>query len=319
MHGRESGSVRWPAAAAFVSVTAEPPPPLQSLWHLQMRHPRRRESRRWPAVALWSSCDPWAAARGPGGAQPSSPRGIDTRQGNAHACGGEHIRWWFADSSAKSTTKQARARAPMCARRRAQCGPRERPLANISKSGRDGQRGAAAQHTHYGAVHRDAGQPRAMPAWSAPPGASSARSSALSSRFGARFSARTRVNLRSRRFICVTSRDPACRVKQAQPKPETHGRTRSTLMPLLTARNSGCVVCRVTYLPFAFSSDASCADLPLPLLGAPVSIGALVKLGSRSLAKQDRDWSSRPPGTGPHVPFRRHRGSAAIHPSRSRD
>jgi hypothetical protein len=92
-----------------------------------MRHPRRRESRRWPAVALWSSCDPWAAARGPGGAQPSSPRGTDTRQGNAHACGGEHIRWWFADSSAKSTTKQARARAPMCARRRAQCGPRERP------------------------------------------------------------------------------------------------------------------------------------------------------------------------------------------------
>ena len=90
-------------------------------------------------------------------------------------------------------------------------------------------------------------------------------------------------------FICVTSRDPACRVKQAQPKPETHGRTRSTLMALLTARNSGCVVCRVTYLPFAFSSDASCAHLPLPLLGAPVSIGALVKLGSRSLAKQDRD------------------------------
>jgi len=39
----------------------------------------------------------------------------------------EHIRWWFADSSAKSTTKQARARAPMCASRRAQCGPRERP------------------------------------------------------------------------------------------------------------------------------------------------------------------------------------------------
>jgi hypothetical protein len=76
---------------------------------------------------------------------------------------------------------------------------------------------------------------------------------------------------------------------------------------------------RVTYLPSAFSSDASCADLPLPLLGAPVSIGALVKLGSRSLAKQDRDWSSRPPGTGLHVPVRRHRGSAAIHPSWSRD
>ena len=75
----------------------------------------------------------------------------------------------------------------------------------------------------------------------------------------------------------------------------------------------------VTYLPSTISSDAGYADLPLPLLGAPVSIGALVKLGSRSLAKQDRDWSSRPPGTGLHVPFRRHRGSAAIHPSRSRD
>ena len=36
-------------------------------------------------------------------------------------------------------------------------------------------------------------------------------------------------------------------------------------------------------------SDASYADLPLPLLGAPVDIEALVKLGSRSLAKQDRD------------------------------
>jgi len=34
----------------------------------------------------------------------------------------------------------------------------------------------------------------------------------------------------------------------------------------------------VTNLQFAFSSDASCADLPLPLLGAPVSIEALVKL-----------------------------------------
>ena len=75
----------------------------------------------------------------------------------------------------------------------------------------------------------------------------------------------------------------------------------------------------VTYLPFTVSSDAGYADLPLALLGAPVDIGALVKLGSRSLAKQDRDWSSRPPGTGPHVPFRRHRGSAAIPPSRSRD
>ena len=41
----------------------------------------------------------------------------------------------------------------------------------------------------------------------------------------------------------------------------------------------------VTYLPFAFSSDAGYADLPLALLGAPVDIGALVKPGSRSLGK----------------------------------
>ena len=45
----------------------------------------------------------------------------------------------------------------------------------------------------------------------------------------------------------------------------------------------------VTYLPSTISSDAGYADLPLPLLGAPVDIGGLVKLGSRSLAKQDRD------------------------------
>ena len=32
----------------------------------------------------------------------------------------------------------------------------------------------------------------------------------------------------------------------------------------------------VTYLPFALSSDAGYADLPLALLGAPVDIGALV-------------------------------------------
>ena len=69
-------------------------------------------------------------------------------------------------------------------------GPRSADLkrapSNFSKSGRDGRRGAAAQHTHYGAVHREAGQPRAMRASSAPPGACSARSRAphaLSSRF----------------------------------------------------------------------------------------------------------------------------------------
>ena len=76
-------------------------------------------------------------------------------------------------------------------------GPRSADLkrapSNFSKSGRDGRRGAAAQHTHYGAVHMDAGQPRAMRSSSAPPGACSARSRAphaLSSRFSPRFSAR---------------------------------------------------------------------------------------------------------------------------------
>jgi hypothetical protein len=33
----------------------------------------------------------------------------------------------------------------------------------------------------------------------------------------------------------------------------------------------------VTYLPSTINSDAGYADLPLPLLGAPVSIGTLVK------------------------------------------
>ena len=69
-------------------------------------------------------------------------------------------------------------------------GPRSADLnkapSNFSKSGRDGRRGAAAQHTRYGAVHMEAGQPRAMRSSSAPPGACSARSRAppaLSSRF----------------------------------------------------------------------------------------------------------------------------------------
>jgi hypothetical protein len=75
-------------------------------------------------------------------------------------------------------------------------GPRSADLkrapSNFSKSGSDGRRSAAAQHTHYGGVHRDAGQPRAMRTSSAPPGACSARSRAphaLSSRLCARFSA----------------------------------------------------------------------------------------------------------------------------------
>ena len=57
------------------------------------------------------------------------------------------------------------------------------------------------------------------------------------------------------------------------------------------------------YLPLTISSDAGYVDLPPPLLGAPVSIGALVKLGSRSRAEQDRDWSSRPPGQDYMYPF----------------
>ena len=95
-------------------------------------------------------------------------------------------------------------------------GPRSADLkrapSNFSKSGRDGRRGAAAQHTHYGAVHRDAGQPRAMRASSAPPGACSARSRAphaLSSRLCARFSARfserqTRAIFPPKKILTIT-------------------------------------------------------------------------------------------------------------------
>ncbi len=61
----------------------------------------------------------------------------------------------------------------------------------------------------------------------------------------------------------------------------------------------------VTYLPDP-SPLAQTLAVPLPpglaLLGAPVSIGALVKLGSL-VSYQDRDSSSRPPGTGLHVPL----------------
>jgi hypothetical protein len=106
--------------------------------------------------------------------------------------------------AAGATGQPARGRhAPRCAAADAgaalpRClGPRSADLkrapSNFSKSGRDGRRGAAAQHTHYGAVHMDAGQPRAMRSSSAPPGACSARSRAphaLSSRFSPRFSSR---------------------------------------------------------------------------------------------------------------------------------
>ena len=51
----------------------------------------------------------------------------------------------------------------------------------------------------------------------------------------------------------------------------------------------------VTNLQFAFSSDASCADLPLPLLGAPVSIGALVCF----FVLCYRHWFNKVPGPDP--------------------
>ena len=60
----------------------------------------------------------------------------------------------------------------------------------------------------------------------------------------------------------------------------------------------------VTYLPFALSSDASCADLPLTLLGAPVSIGALLKPGSRSLGEDKTETGpSALPGQDHMYPF----------------
>ncbi len=49
----------------------------------------------------------------------------------------------------------------------------------------------------------------------------------------------------------------------------------------------------VTYLPSTISSDAGYADLPLPLLGAPIDIGALVKLGCgllRSKTPMGQPW-----------------------------
>ena len=132
-------------------------------------------------------------------------------------------------------------------------GPRSADLkrapSNFSKSGRDGRRGAAAQHTHYGAVHMDAGQPRAMRSSSAPPGACSARSRAthaLSSRFSPRFS--SRFSARQTRAIFppkkistrggVGGADPGAR----------GGRTRGTLK-----RRTGCP-----------GSAPRCAARPIP-------------------------------------------------------
>ena len=54
-----------------------------------MRHPRRRDSRRWPAMALWGACDPWAAAR-PRPSSQSGPHGRVRRQGVPERCGPAH-------------------------------------------------------------------------------------------------------------------------------------------------------------------------------------------------------------------------------------
>ena len=60
----------------------------------------------------------------------------------------------------------------------------------------------------------------------------------------------------------------------------------------------------VTYLPFALSSDAGYADLPLALLGAPVDIGALIKTWvTVSWQGQDRDWQAALPGQDHMDPF----------------
>ncbi len=65
----------------------------------------------------------------------------------------------------------------------------------------------------------------------------------------------------------------------------------------------------VIYLPFAFSSDAGYANLPLALLGAPVSIGALIKTWvtvswlTVSWQGQDRDWQASLPGQDHMDPF----------------
>ncbi len=60
----------------------------------------------------------------------------------------------------------------------------------------------------------------------------------------------------------------------------------------------------VTYLPFTISSDAGYADLPLALLGAPVSIGALIKTWvTVSWQGQDRDWQAALPGQDHMDPF----------------
>ena len=53
-----------------------------------------------------------------------------------------------------------------------------------------------------------------------------------------------------------------------------------------------------------FCSDASYADLPLALLGAPVDIGALVKTWvTVSWQGQDRDWQAALPGQDHMDPF----------------
>jgi hypothetical protein len=86
----------------------------------------------------------------------------------------------------------------------------------------EGRRDAAAQHTHYGAVHRDAGKPRAMRSSSAPLGACRARSRAphaLSSRFSPRFSSRFSRRALSREFSLGTAKMSFHRARGSNDRP----------------------------------------------------------------------------------------------------
>jgi hypothetical protein len=130
-----------------------------------------------------------------GGSRPSTrpPTKQQKRLADARAAGanGQPARGRHAPRCAPADARSAGRGSGLAALPRpSQCRP-ERAPSNVSKSGRDGRRRAAAQHKHYGAVHRDAGHTRAKPASSGPLGACSARSRephTLSSRFPPRFS-----------------------------------------------------------------------------------------------------------------------------------
>jgi hypothetical protein len=72
--------------------------------------------------------------------------------------------------------------------------------------------------------------------------------------------------------------------------------------PKSMAHRCHAVTVTVWGLPI-YPTISSDSGLPLALLGAPVDIGALVKPGSLSLAKQDRDWQAALPGQDYMYPF----------------